>query len=171
MKKSVILFLGLVLANAANAACPDLSGKWLGTCHISTNNAHIMTYLKPLVQKQQADLLDISQPGAADPTSCSLITINGDALIIGGLRTEAVSMNVDKVGMVSVGVSTGANWATAGEGVVGKASGLIQVPQFGYISFGGTDTLTKKSADELDRVAQVSGDGFSATVTCSYKRQ
>lgn len=171
MYKHTLVLIAMVLGTSAQAAttCPDLGGKWVGSCQTKSGNYHALnTYLQPLVKKMQADEMVIDQQDASSPLACRLLTVSGQSVVVDGLRSENIALPVDGVGTINMGFSGGSIWE--GQTLSGKASGYIQLPGTPMVNYTSYDAITKKDKDTLERSGRAFGEGFDLTVSCIYKR-
>ena len=173
MSKRIIIQISLLLATADARAtiCPNLDGKWVGTCQATSKNAPSpLTKLQPLLQSMPAEL-DIVQLGAPNPLNCRLLTVQGSVITVGGMRNETLSVKTDAGELISMGITGGAQWDLANQSLITTSSGLIQIGDSQYIAIEGSDELTLETDGSLQRVNLVHGSGFALESRCSYQRK
>lgn len=176
MTKRTMISIGLLAALMAQPAmaatsCPNFSGKWLGTCEMkqkgSSVPAAVLSAQKLL--KQQASLLEIVQLPAGHPVACKVLTVNGDAVSVGGLNSQQFSISLDDGTPIALAYSQGAAWKN--EALHVKGSALLQVGGDQLIPFGVGTGMSLQADGTLKSATVAVGENFHVETNCTYQRQ
>jgi hypothetical protein len=172
MKNALMMVFGVLMINSAAQAetsCPNLSGKWNGTCEIETNQPSnaVLDEMRSMVQPV-ADELEIKQLAAPHPAACTLIRVDDSTSMIGGTSTKIFTIPVSEGKKVTIFVHENSKWE--GNALVKTQVGWVQYDTK-FHSIKGSQRYELKADGSLAQQGAFQVDDFAAKASCQYNRQ